>query len=348
MINGCYDSYQLTAEQFNNLFTENVDVNTLNLLAESAADGNLDCIDMLLNLALRHDDVGGIAENILFDLFSGKTKGYIEIDKDIQQASLKLYETACNAKGKNNESMSKFYSQSKLLYMAGSAMTNITQKQDASTMFRGRDRPQSQHETFDSSDIWSNGRMLMTDEVNSAMTGILSNTDNLSFHFPIGLIEPVNKTNNLSEQMADKIQCANAFEKAEVFPINTGDHWVLFVLYKNRLNGKAECVVFNSFSGLSKDIRKHFINSADMVGVAEENVRFIHGDMQENVPNGCGIFTIKAAELLSKNSEREPVDTLNEFVESFSKLSAEEQMLFNIQSRRQMYEYSIVDALSRM
>lgn len=347
MITGYYSHYQLNAAQFNNLFADNVDINNLGLLGKSAADGNLDCIDMLHNLALRHDDVGKISESILFDLFSGKTKGKIRIDEEIQQASLKLYETACDAKGKNNEDMNKLYSPSKLLYIAGSVMKNATQKQDISAIFRDRNRPQSLHEQFDNVDLWSNDRMLMTDEINTAMNGLISSTDNFSLNFAVGLIEPVNKLNMLSEQIAEKIQCSNTLDKTEVFPINTGGHWVLFILYKDETESNAKCVVFNSLCELNKNTRNHLIDSATIAGVSEENIKFINGDIQGNVPNGCGVFVVKVAELISNTSERKPVDVLNDFIENFSKLSAEDQMSFNIQNRRQLYEHSIVDMRRR-
>lgn len=343
MITECYSHYQLNAAQFNGLFESNVDVKTLDLLGKSAADGNLDCIDMLHNLALRHDGIGEISESILFDLFSGKIKGKINIDEKIQQASLKLYETACDTKGKNNADMNKLNSPSKLLYIAGSAMKNATQKQDVSAIFRERDRPQSLHEQFDNVDLWSNGRMLMTDEISTAMNGLISNTDNFSLNFPVGLIEPVNKSNMLSEQIVEKMQYSNIIDKTEVFPINTGGHWVLFALYKDETDSNSKCVVFNSLSELNDVTRNHFIDSAKIAGVSEENIEFINEDMQRNVPNGCGVFVVKVAELLSNTPERKPVDIIKDFIEVFSKLSAEDQVSFNIQNRRQQYEHSIVD-----
>lgn len=347
MITGHYSHYQLNATQFNNLFTKNVDINTIHLLGKTAADGNLDCIDMLHNLALRRDDVGKISESILFDLFSGKTKGKTGIDEEIQQASLKLYKTACDAKDKNNEDMSKLYHPSELLYIAGSAIKNATQKQDLSAIFRERDRSQSLHEQFDNFDLWSNDRMLMTDEISIAMNSLISNTDNLSINFPVGLIEPINKSNMLSEQIAEKIQCNNILDKTEIFPINTGGHWVLFVLYKNETDGNAECVIFNSLRKLDKVTINHLVDSAKMAGVTEENIEIINGDVQGNVPNACGVFVVKVAELLSNIAETKPVDIFNDFIEDFSKLSAEEQMSFNIQNRRQLYKFSIEDMQRR-
>lgn len=103
-------------------FTDDVNINTLEVLGESAANGNLNCIDMLHNFALRYDKIGENAEDILFDLFSGKRTGFMGIDIAIQQASLKLYQTAINVKGKNNASMGRLPAPSRLLYIAGSAI----------------------------------------------------------------------------------------------------------------------------------------------------------------------------------------------------------------------------------
>lgn len=331
MITEAYSHYQLNAEQFNNLFTDNVDINTLDVMGKSAADGNFACIDILSNLALRHDDAGKRAESILFDLFSGKIKGKTGIDEEIQQASLKLYDVAVDAKGKNNEDMNKFYSPSKLLYIAGSAMENITQQQEISAIFREGNISQSSHEQLDNVDLWNKGRMLTTDEINTAMKGLDSN-------FPVGLIEPVNKSNMLSEQIADKIQCDHGLDKMEIFPVNTGGHWILFVLYNNETDNNQKCVIFNSLCELKNETKNHLIDSAKIAGVIENNIEFINGDMQENMPNGCGIFVVKAAELLSTTPERKPGNIINDFVDDFSTLSAEDQGLFNIQNRRQMDE----------
>ncbi|POT54571.1 type III secretion system effector deubiquitinase SseL [Citrobacter amalonaticus] len=342
MIAGNYSRYQLNTAQFNNLFTDNVNIRTLDVLSQSAADGNLDCIDMLHNLALRHDDVGKRAENILFDLFSGKTQGKSGVVEEIQQASMKLYETACSAKEKNNEDMKKFHSPSKLLYMAGSAITNIAQKQDISAIFSEGEIAQSPFEQLGQIDLWSNARMLPTDEINAAISGLTQHVDKLSLNFPVGLIEPTTKSNVLSEIISEKMKTKTNIDKTEIFPVNTGGHWVLFVLYNDESDCNTKCAIFNSLSELHEDTKSNFIASAKRAGVSEKNIDFMHGDMQKNVPNGCGIFVIKAAEALSIIPEDKPVETLKAFTDSFARLSEEDQMLFNIQNRRQLYEYSIL------
>ncbi|MBF0035788.1 type III secretion system effector deubiquitinase SseL [Citrobacter freundii] len=341
IIAGDYSRYQINAEQFDNLFTDNVNTKTLDALSESAAAGNLDCIDMLHNLALRHDDAGKRAEDILYDLFSGKKKGKLGIDEDIQLASHKLYQTACHAKDKNNRDMNKLFSPSKLLYIAGSAITDITQKRDVSTIFRGDEIAQSQLEQFDNIDLWSSSRMLMTDEINAILHNIIQNISDFSLNYPIGLIEPSHGANLLSEQIIEKIKSSNIFDKVELFPINTGDHWVLFALYHDEFDRSNKCVVFNSLRDLSENAKNSLSDSAKIAGVSEDNIEFINGDMQKNVPNGCGVFVIKGIELLSRASEKKPVDNLKKFVDDFSKLSTEDQVLFNIQTRRQLYKHSI-------
>lgn len=342
MITTCYSNYQLDAERFNNLFTDKVGINTLNSLGQSAADGNLDCIDMLHNLALRNDDVGKKAETILFDLFSGKTKAKIGIDEEIQQASLKLFETACGAKDKNNQDMKKLYFPSKLLYIAGSAVENAAQKKDISNILQRMSIPQEASERFENSNLWCNGRMLMSDEIDSAMESLISNNDNVTVNYPIGLINPTSKENTLSQQIFDKItHYSDAFEKTEIFPINVGDHWVLFTLVQDKTSNNRECVVFNSFNELKQEATEAIIDSAEIAEVKSENIKFISTNLQENVPNGCGLFVVKVAELISNSSESKPVDTINNFINEFAKLSAEDQSLYNIQNRRQLYELHI-------
>lgn len=343
MISGDFTRYQLNAVQFDNLFSEQVDIKTLDALSKSAADGNLDCIDMLHNLALRHDHIGERAENILFDLFSGKISGKQGVDEDIQRASADLYQTACDAKEKNNQDMAKLHSPSKLLYMAGSAISNMVQKQEVSSVFQRGNRSQSSYEQLHDVDLWNKSRMLMTDEISAAMHNTVHNPDRLSINYPFGLIEPQSKTNMLSEQIFEKLEFDDFLAKPEFFPINTGDHWVLFSLYKDQSDHKTKCVVFNSFSKLNENTERSLTDSAKMAGVSgEDSIEFINGDMQDNVPNGCGIFVVTAMNLLSRTPDKNPTETLNAFVNEFKMLSAEEQALFNIQSRRQLYEHCIL------
>ncbi|TOM56986.1 hypothetical protein CGH73_27160, partial [Vibrio parahaemolyticus] len=77
----------LTTQQFYGLFDKDIPQETLDSLAKSSGEGNLNSIDLLHNLALRQDSVGKQAQNILFDLFSGKLPAKKGVDKEIQETS---------------------------------------------------------------------------------------------------------------------------------------------------------------------------------------------------------------------------------------------------------------------
>ncbi|EHM4859271.1 type III secretion system effector deubiquitinase SseL, partial [Salmonella enterica] len=84
------------------------------------------------------------------------------------------------------------------------------------------------------------------------------------------------------------------------------------------------------------------IEAAKIAGISEnENIDFIETSLQNNVPNGCGLFCYHAIQLLSNAGQNDPATTLREFAENFLTLSVEEQTLFNTQTRRQIYEYSL-------
>ncbi|ECI2509602.1 type III secretion system effector deubiquitinase SseL, partial [Salmonella enterica subsp. enterica serovar Paratyphi B] len=77
-------------------------------------------------------------------------------------------------------------------------------------------------------------------------------------------------------------------------------------------------------------------------GISEnEDIYFIETNLQNNVPNGCGLFCHHTIQLLSNAGQNDPATTLREFAENFLTLSVEEQVLFNIQTRRQIHEYSL-------
>lgn len=338
MITETYSLYQLNPNQFHNLFTENVKDETLDVLSNSASNGNLDAIDVLHNLSLRHDDAGKKAENILFELFSGGGKGRCGIDRDIQLTSLKLYEMILSNRQINNTDFSKFYFPSRLLYMAGSAATSVTQRHDISSFFRGRQETQSHFEQIDDSDLWRNDRMLTTDEINASVNIRAENYEDLSLNFPIGLIEPFGNANLLSEQIYEKILSVDFLRKPEVFPVNTGGHWVLMVLYKDRPENDTKAIVFNTLNSLSADVGCMLSDSAKIAGVSDgKGIKFIDGNIQEYVKNGCGLFVIKVIDSIHHAHGGGLVNIMKGFVSEFQALSIEEKILFNIQSRRQLH-----------
>lgn len=329
--------YQLSKLQFDNLFTNNIDNDTMALLAQSAANGNLDSIDLLHNLALRKDTVGEQAENVLFDLFSGKNPGRIGVDRDIQQASLKLYQITF----KSEDDKIKFSSPTRLLYMAGSAMSELAHKQALSRLFVGDQQAQVPHEQIEELDWWSPTRMLTTDEIFAAM-GKMPHTD-CSLNFPTRLVDPVDSSNILSAQITEKSlnpsQSQGFLDKPEFFPINTRDHWVLFVLYRDQSdNGAVKAVVFNSASNLTPETKAKLNQAAAIASGDNNSVTFVEEHIQEHVPNGCGIFVIWMMEQIIAHPKCDPGATAKKFADEFMRKSPEEQTNFNIQFRRQLHE----------
>ncbi|EAY0464770.1 SPI-2 type III secretion system effector deubiquitinase SseL, partial [Salmonella enterica] len=122
--------------------------------------------------------------------------------------------------------------------------------------------------------------------------------------------------------------------------VNTGDHWLLCLFYK--LAEKIKCLIFNTYYDLNENTKQEIIEAAKIAGISEsDEVNFIEMNLQNNVPNGCGLFCYHTIQLLSNAGQNDPVTTLREFAEKFLTLSVEEQALFNTQTRRQIYEYSL-------
>ncbi|EIY3874920.1 type III secretion system effector deubiquitinase SseL, partial [Salmonella enterica subsp. enterica serovar Meleagridis] len=93
---------------------------------------------------------------------------------------------------------------------------------------------------------------------------------------------------------------------------------------------------------LNENTKQEIIEAAKIAGISEnENIDFIETNLQNDVPNGCGLFCYHAIQLLSNAGQNDPVTTLREFAENFLTLPVEEKTLFNTQTRRQIYEYSL-------
>ncbi|TZG14608.1 type III secretion system effector deubiquitinase SseL, partial [Salmonella enterica subsp. enterica serovar Typhimurium] len=135
---------------------------------------------------------------------------------------------------------------------------------------------------------------------------------------------PTTKENILSTQLLEKI-AQSGLSHNEVFLVNTGDHWL-----------------FNTYYDLNENTKQEIIEAAKIAGISEsDEVNFIEMNLQNNVPNGCGLFCYHTIQLLSNAGQNDPATTLREFAENFLTLSVEEQALFNTQTRRQIYEYSL-------
>ncbi|PZM25972.1 deubiquitinase SseL [Salmonella enterica subsp. enterica serovar Derby] len=181
--------------------------------------------------------------------------------------------------------------------------------------------------------------MMSSDELAAATQGLVQESPFLSVNYPIGLIHPTTKENILSTQLLEKIAQSGLCEN-EIFLINTGDHWLLCLFYK--LAEKIKCLIFNSYHDLNENTKQEIIEAAKIAGISEsDEVNFIEINLQNNVPNGCGLFCYHTIQLLLNAGQNDPATTLREFAENFLTLPVEEQTLFNTQTRRQIYEYSL-------
>ncbi len=311
-MNICVNSlYRLSIPQFHSLYTEEVSDEALTLLFSAVENGDQNCIDLLCNLALRNDDLGHRVEKFLFDLFSGKRTGSSDIDKKINQACL----------------------------VAGSATTDLSKKIGIAHKIMGDQFAQTDQEQVGVENLWCGARMLSSDELAAATQGLVQESPLLSVNYPIGLIHPTTKENILSTQLLEKI-AQSGLSHNEVFLVNTGDHWLLCLFYK--LAEKIKCLIFNTYYDLNENTKQEIIEAAKIAGISEsDEVNFIEMNLQNNVPNGCGLFCYHTIQLLSNAGQNDPATTLREFAENFLTLSVEEQALFNTQTRRQIYEYSL-------
>ncbi|EAW8086054.1 type III secretion system effector deubiquitinase SseL, partial [Salmonella enterica] len=178
---------------------------TLALLFSSVENGDQNCIDLLCNLALRNDNLGHRVEKFLFDLFSGKRSGSPDIDKKINQACLVLHQIASNDITKNNTEWKKLHTSSRLLYMVGSATTDLSKKIEIAHKIMGDQFAQTVQEQVGVENLWYSARMLSSDELAAATQCLVQESPFLSVNYPIGLIHPTTEENILSTQLLEKI-----------------------------------------------------------------------------------------------------------------------------------------------
>lgn len=320
----------LTLKQFNGLFDDVIDHEILTALGVSASYGDLNSIDLLHNIALQQDISGQKAENILFDLFSGKQPAIKGIDKEIQKTAQVLYQSTHHKEA--------FIKPSKLLYIIGSTMEKLDDQIELTNLFVQNQLPMLGIET----NLWGHNRMITNDEIDSSNKEKAESPTTLTVNSPIALMQ--NDENLLCDLISQKIIDQQHFNPLELFPINIdNNHWVLFVLYQDAVKNEIKGVVFNSFYKLGSETHKKITQATELIGA--KNIHFIERNIQQYVPNGCGLFVHEAIKALTEHAPADPIEVLNRFQSSFLEKTIEEQQQFNIQKRRQLYS-SYLDNLS--
>lgn len=327
------NDYYFNMRTFNNLFSETINPETIESLKISASQGEARSIELLSNLALRRDEYGRLAETILFDLFCGviPTDNQSCVVQHVQDSAQMLYQLSARDNMKNNTDMHKLRTPSKLLYMAG-ASADTAGKLALSRIFS-----QAHNSPFNEADIWNPARMITTDEIQAATSCYARRHQAYEINFPIGLIHSQSNENILSQQISEQCKYHLFLERPEIFPVNTGEHWITFVLYKSD-DAQPRAVICNTANELSPQTKQHLIDAANLAGVTDsDHIVFLESNIQNHIPNGCGLLTIEAINLLMENNFQLPVEVLQDFLSSFTQMSVEEQERYNLQNRYHIY-----------
>lgn len=327
------NDYYFNMREFSNLFSDTINPEAIESLKISASQGEARSIELLSNLALRRDEHGKLAEKILFDLFCGiiPTDHQLCVAQNIQGSAQMLYQLSARDNMKNNTDMHKLRTPSKLLYMAG-ASADTAGKLALSRIFS-----QAHNSPFNDVDIWNSARMITTDEIKAATTCYARRHQAHEINFPIGLIHAQTNENILSQQISEQCKYPTFLAQPEIFPVNTGEHWVTFAVYKSD-DAQPRAVICNTGNELSSQTKQHLIDAANLAGVTDsDHIVFLESNIQSHIPNGCGLLTIEAIRLLMENNFQSPVEVLQDFLSSFTQMSVEEQERYNLQNRSHIY-----------
>ena len=332
---------QLSQTQLSQTFAEKFTVTEelLQSLKKTALSGDEESIELLHNIALGYDKFGKEAEDILYHIVRTPTNETLSIIRLIKNACLKLYNLAhiaTNSPLKSHDSddllFKKLFSPSKLMTIIGDEIPLISEKQSLS-------------------------KVLLNDENNELSDGTNFWDKNRQVNYPTGLYVPYSTRTHLEDALNENIKSDPSWpNEVQLFPINTGGHWILVSLQKivNKKNNKLQikCVIFNSLRALGYDKEnslKRVINSfnSELMGEMSNNnikvhlnepeIIFLHADLQQYLSQSCGAFVCMAAqeviEQRESNSDSAPYTLLKNYADRFKKYSAEEQYEIDFQHR---------------
>lgn len=353
---------QLSQTQLSQTFAEKFTVTEelLQSLKKTALSGDEESIELLHNIALGYDKFGKEAEDILYHIVRTPTNETLSIIRLIKNACLKLYNLAhiaTNSPLKSHDSddllFKKLFSPSKLKTIIGDEIPLISEKQSLSKVLLNDEN----NELSDGTNFWDKNRQLTTDEIACYLQKIAANAKNTQVNYPTGLYVPYSTRTHLEDALNENIKSDPSWpNEVQLFPINTGGHWILVSLQKivNKKNNKLQikCVIFNSLRALGYDKEnslKRVINSfnSELMGEMSNNnikvhlnepeIIFLHADLQQYLSQSCGAFVCMAAqeviEQRESNSDSAPYTLLKNYADRFKKYSAEEQYEIDFQHR---------------
>lgn len=357
---------QLSQTQLSQTFAEKFTVTEelLQSLKKTALSGDEESIELLHNIALGYDEFGKKAEDILYHIVRNPTNETLSIIRLIKNACLKLYNLAHAATNSplkpagpdnsDNLLFEKLSSPSKLMTIIGDEIPLISEKQSLSKVLLN----DKNNELSDGTNFWDKNRQLTTDEIACYLQKIAANAKNTQVNYPTGLYLPDSNSTYLEIALNDNIKIDPSWPKeVQLFPINTGGHWILVSLQKtvNEKNNtqQIKCVIFNSLRALGHDKEnslKRVINSfnSELMGemsnnknitvhLTEPEIIFLHADLQQYLSQSCGAFVCMAAqeviEQRESNSDSAPYTLLKNYADEFKKYSAKEQYEIDFQHR---------------
>lgn len=353
---------QLSQTQLCQTFAEKFTVTDelLQSLKKTALSGDEESIELLHNIALGYDEFGKKAEDILYHIVRNPTNETLSIIRLIKNACLKLYNLAHTAtkhplKSHDSDDLlfKKLFSPSKLMTIIGEDIPLISEKQSLSKVLLN----DKNNELSDGTNFWDKNRQLTTDEIACYLKKIAANAKNTQVNYPTDFYLLNSNSTYLEIALNDNIKSDPSWPKeVQLFPINTGGHWILVSLQKivNEKNNtqQIKCVIFNSLRALGHEKEnslKRIINSFNSelmeemsnnnikVHLTEPEIIFLHADLQQYLSQSCGAFVCMAAkeviEQRESNSDSAPYTLLKNYADRFKEYSAEEQYEIDFQHR---------------
>ncbi|EFA4873064.1 deubiquitinase [Escherichia coli] len=354
---------QLSQTQLSQTFAEKFTVTDelLQSLKKTALSGDEESIELLHNIALGYDEFGKKAEDILYHIVRNPTNETLSVIRLIKNACLKLYNLAHTAtkhplKSHDSDDLlfKKLFSPSKLMTIIGEDIPLISEKQSLSKVLLN----DKNNELSDGTNFWDKNRQLTTDEIACYLKKIAANAKNTQVNYPTDFYLPNSNSTYLEIALNDNIKSDPLWPKAvQLFPINTGGHWILVSLQKivNEKNNtqQIKCIIFNSLRALGHEKEnslKRIINSfnSELMGemsnnnikvhLTEPEIIFLHADLQQYLSQSCGAFVCMAAqeviEQRESNSDSAHYTLLKNYADRFKKYSAEEQYEIDFQHRQ--------------
>ena len=312
-------------------------------LKQAARSNNTFSIDYLFTLACEGSHVGRAAAAFLFSLYTGKLSASPALASQLGKDSLRL----CEIVFRRNEGKAldeRWSIPAEVLLMAGFEVTDESELHTEIVEEIQRQEPAlCSYIDDDGMDVslFKADRLVTSAELDVLAKQLNARASHVHFFDAMRISDESVLTKKINDPLPAALANADARINerpltVKAIPLLLREHWVLFAIH-TKDNGEKSAVVFSSLMCLDEAQKAYLSELSHACGSADRAISFFEENLQEHVPNACGVFVAQAMEQIAQYSANNLPHLVRNYVNACAALEPPQMALFNRNGRAELF-----------